>query len=151
MAVESIGTVTGNPTQSLQQPATIGQEDFLKIMLTQLQFQDPLKPLDNQAFIAQMAQFTTLEQTKELNDRLDSLLTIQSAGQSVGLIGKTVEVHTTSGSTVGEVTTVNFPSGSPVLTVKTDSGEFLTDVTLSQITLVRDPVTSNPVTSNPGQ
>jgi len=137
MAIESIGAVTGNPAQNLQQVAGIGQEDFLKILLTQLSFQDPLKPLDNQEFIAQMAQFTNLEQTRQLNDRLDSLLTVQSASQSIGLIGKTVEVRTASGSTIGAVTTVTFQAGSPALTVKTESGEFLTNVNLSQVFLVR--------------
>ncbi len=146
MAVDTIGAVPSNQAADLQQPSAIGQEDFLKILLSQLQFQDPLKPLDNEQFLAQMAQFTSLEQTKELNDRLDSLLTIQSAVQSIGLIGKTVEVTTGSGSgsVVGVVTTVNFPSGSPALTVKTgdpngtDPNQFLTNVNLSQVTLVRN-------------
>ncbi|MBI3900274.1 MAG: flagellar hook capping protein [Gammaproteobacteria bacterium] len=135
MAVESIGTVTDS-SKSLQQ-AGLGQEDFLKVLLTQLSFQDPLKPMDNQEFIAQMAQFTNLELTRQQNDNVNSLLTIQSATQAIGLIGKTVEVQTSTGSQVGSVTTINFQRGSPSLTVKTDAGEFLTDVSLSQVVIVR--------------
>ncbi len=136
MAVESIGTVTSNAAADTKQLG-IGQEDFLKILLTQLTYQDPLKPMDNQEFIAQMAQFTSLEQTRQLNDGLESLLKIQSATQSVGLIGKTVEVRTASGSEVGEVTTVSFQNGSPAFVVKTQNNQFLTDVTLSQVFVVR--------------
>lgn len=137
MAIESIGATVGNSAAALQ-AAGIGQEDFLKILLTQLSFQDPLKPLDNQEFIAQMAQFTSLEQARQMNDKTDALLSIQAATQSIGLIGKTVEVRTDSGSTIGQVTTVTFDStGSPNLTVQTSSGAFLTGVTLSQVSVVR--------------
>lgn len=137
MAIQSIGAVVGSSTASLQ-AAGIGQEDFLKILLTQLSFQDPLKPLDNQEFIAQMAQFTSLEQARELNDKTDALLSIQSATQTIGLIGKTVQVASDSGTTIGSVTTVTFDStGSPTVTVQTSTGAFLTGVTPSQITVVR--------------
>lgn len=146
MAVESVGSVINNQTQAqaLKQ-AGIGQDDFLKVLLAQLSFQDPLKPLDNQQFIAQMAQFTNLEQTRQSNDRLDLLLTIQSANQSIGLIGKQVEVRTDSSApTVGTVTTVTFQNGLPNLTVKlapvnvNDPPQFITDVTLSQVAVVRN-------------
>lgn len=136
MAIESIGSVVGGTSTALQ-TAGIGQEDFLKILLTQLSFQDPLKPLDNQEFIAQMAQFTSLEQARQLNDRTDALLSIQSATQSIGLIGRTVEVRTDTGTMVGQVTTITFEGGVPNLTVQTSSGTFLTGVTLSQIFVVR--------------
>lgn len=135
MAVESIGAVA-NETAAIRN-AGLGQEDFLKVMLTQLQFQDPLKPLDNQQFIAQMAQFTNLELTRQQNDSVDLLLTFQSAAQAIGLLGKTVEVQAGAGAQVGDVTTIAFRNGVPVVTVKTDNGAFLTDVSLSQIVLVR--------------
>ena len=60
MAIESIGAAplaAGAPAN-----AAVSQEDFLKILLTQLRFQDPLKPIDNQQFVAQLAQFSALEE-----------------------------------------------------------------------------------------
>lgn len=135
MAIESIGSNPANagvPTN-----AGLGQEDFLKILLTQLQFQDPLKPMDNQEFIAQMAQFTSLELNRQANDKTDSLMTIQTATQALGLIGKQVEISTETGQQIGTVTAARFPNGVPALTVQTTTGAFLVDVRLSQISLVR--------------
>jgi len=135
MAIESIGstpTTTGLPTNSI-----LGQEDFLRILLTQLQFQDPLKPIDNQQFVAQIAQFTGLEINRQVSDKTDALLTIQSATQSLGLIGRTVEVTTSTGNQVGTVTAVSFQGGNPALTVQTAPGQFLTDVSLSRVSLIR--------------
>ena len=115
----------------------ITQDDFLRILSTQLTFQDPLKPIDNQQFMAQMAQFSSLEQSRAANEKMDTLLSLQSASQSVGLIGKTVEVQTSSGTSAGEVTTISFSTGQPVLTVRTPSGELLTNISPSQVSLVR--------------
>ncbi len=112
MAIESIGQAS--TTNTVPKNATLGQDDFLKILLTQLQFQDPLKPLDNREFMAQMAQFTTLEISRQQNEMTDSLLKIQSASQALGLIGKTIEVSTDSGSQVGTVTTVTFQNSNPM-------------------------------------
>lgn len=136
MAIESIGVVS-NSTTDVAQRAGLQQEDFLKVLLAQLTFQDPLKPLDNNEFIAQFAQLTNLQQTQLLNDKLDSLLTFQAGGQAVGLIGKTVEVRTDSATVVGQVTTTVFRNGAPELVVRAESGEILTEVGLGQILIVR--------------
>ncbi len=136
MSVDLIG---GSSTQNAADlaPTTLGQEDFLKILLAQLQYQDPLKPLDNQEFLAQMAQFSSLAQSSQTNDRIDTLLTIQAATQSIGLISKTVEVQTTAGSQVGIVSSLSFADGQPNLNVTTSAGEVLTGIRLSQISVVR--------------
>jgi flagellar basal-body rod modification protein FlgD len=135
MAIASIGGVsTAAATNSVN---SLGQEEFLKILLTQLTYQDPLKPLDNQEFVAQLAQFSSLEQTQQLNTRIDTLLTIQSTTQAVALLSKTVDVTTSTGSTSGTVTTIRFDSGQPLLTIRTSDGAFLTDLSLDKVSLVR--------------
>lgn len=136
MAIEAVGGVTstqGATPESL----SVSQLDFLRILVTQLSFQDPLKPIDNQEFIAQIAQFTTLEQTRQLGDRMDTLLAIQASEQSVGLIGKTVEVGTAAGASQGTVTTVTFVNGQPQLTLRLPDGAFLTQVSPANVRLVR--------------
>ena len=138
MAVDVIGGGASSTQQAVDlQQSSLGQEQFLKILLAQLQFQDPLKPMDNQQFLAQMAQFSSLAQASQLNDRVDTLLTIQAATQSIGLIGKTVEVQTATGARVGSVASLTFSSGQPSLTVNVGSGEVLSDIRLSEISVVR--------------
>jgi flagellar basal-body rod modification protein FlgD len=138
MAVDLIGGSASSGLQSLNlQTQTLSQQDFLKIMLTQLQFQDPLKPMDNEQFLAQMAQFSSLAQTAQMNDRIDTLLTVQAATQSIGLIGKTVQVDTASTSTVGTVSSLSFSSGTPSLTVTASDGSIMTGVSVSQISVIR--------------
>ena len=129
--------ITPTSAATSLQASSISQQDFFKLLVTQLSFQDPLKPIDNEAFIAQIAQFTSLEQTRQMNDRLNSLLTIQSATQAIGLIGRTVGVATATGSVVGTVTTLSFDSGTPFLSVLTSAGQVLSGIGLDKINLVR--------------
>ena len=137
MAVEVIGGGTSASQQVTLQSLGVSQEDFFKILITQLQFQDPLKPIDNQAFIAQIAQFTSLEQARQTNNRIDDLLTIQATTQSIGLLGKTVEIDTAAGPAVGAVNTLTFQNGQPLLTVTTAAGQVLTGVGPSRVRVVR--------------
>jgi len=119
------------------QASKISMQDFLKVLLTQLTFQDPLKPMDNQQFMAQIAQFTSLEQTQEINTGLSQLLNNQASLQSVGLIGRTVDISTQSGVMTGSVTALSLGGGTPLLTVRTTSGTTLSSIELSQIVAVR--------------
>jgi flagellar basal-body rod modification protein FlgD len=137
MAVEVIGGGTSASQQVNLQTLGVTQEDFFKILITQLQFQDPLKPIDNQAFIAQIAQFTSLEQSRQTNNRIDDLLTIQATTQSIGLIGKTVEIDTAAGPAVGAVSTLTFENGQPLLTVTTATGQVLTGIGPSRVRVIR--------------
>ncbi|SEK92919.1 flagellar basal-body rod modification protein FlgD [Roseateles sp. YR242] len=134
--MDSIGAVSSTATTTLQANG-LGMEDFLKILLTQLTFQDPLKPMDNQEFMAQMAQFTSLEQTQQLNTKLDALLSTQGALQSVGLIGRTVDVTTESGTVTGTVASLSLAGDSPLISVRTTAGATLSNLSLSQIAAVR--------------
>lgn len=136
MALDALGTTPAAATTLAQ--STVSQDDLFKILLTQLKYQDPLKPTDNSQFIAQLAQFTSLDQARQTNDNIKSLLQLESTNQSVGLISKTVEIASASGATViGQVTTISFDQGTPMLTVKATDGSELTGISLSQIKTVR--------------
>jgi flagellar basal-body rod modification protein FlgD len=132
MAIDVIGNTGATGTQQ-----TLGMQDFLKILLTQLTYQDPLKPMDNQEFMAQMAQFSSLEQARQLGDKVDRLLGLQAATQSVGLIGRTVEINTADGAVAGQVTALNLAGQEPQLSLKLSSGQILTGIGLGQIVNVR--------------
>ena len=136
MAVDAIGA-SGNATSSVPANAGIAQEDFLRILLAQLRFQDPLKPVDNQQFVAQLAQFSALEINRQQSEKIDRLLGMQAADQAVGLIGRQVEVRNAQGgSSVGTVAAISFRSGEPQLTL-TSNGTTLVDISLADILLVR--------------
>jgi flagellar basal-body rod modification protein FlgD len=136
MAVESIGANLTNSAAALQN-AGLSQQDFLKVLTTQLQFQDPLKPMDNDQFLAQMAQFSTLGLQQEQNDATNSLLTIQAASQTVGLIGKSVQVNSSTGAQTGSVSSITFQAdGTPQLSIQLSDGTVLTGINLSQVTVV---------------
>ncbi|HEY4211209.1 MAG TPA: flagellar hook capping FlgD N-terminal domain-containing protein [Steroidobacteraceae bacterium] len=133
MTVSAIGLTTqNNSAQSITQAQSLSQDDFLKILLTQLQFQDPLKPVDDEQFVAQLAQFSALEINSEQSAKIDTLLTIQSVDQALALDGKTVQIGSTGDA--GQVTAIDFSSGEPLLTVKT-STTTLTDIHLTDVTL----------------
>lgn len=137
MAVDLIGGTTSSLDSLNLQSQTLSQQEFLNVMLTQLQFQDPLKPMDNEQFLAQMAQFSSLAQTAQMNDRVNTLLTLQAATQSIGLIGKTVQVNSSAGSSVGTVSSIAFSNGTPSLTVTGSDGSIVSGVSVSQISIIR--------------
>ncbi len=112
------------PERILQQ--TLGKEAFLRLLVTQLQHQDPLNPVDNQQFIAQMAQFSTLEQMQNLNESFQAQLFLDTVSQSAILLGKQVEFLDGETGTVlsGIVKQVRMSSNEPVLLVQTDQQEF---------------------------
>lgn len=87
--------IIGNSSGSLQilETNTMGKDDFLKMMIAQLQNQDPLNPLDGTDFTAQLAQFSSLEQLSNMNTQLELLGLYQSSlnnAQSISLVGKEV-------------------------------------------------------------
>jgi flagellar basal-body rod modification protein FlgD len=84
----------------------LGKDQFLQILVTQLRNQDPMQPLQDKEFIAQMAQFSSLEQMMNMSKEVSSLR--QSAGMVAGLIGKEVSwFEETETSTVEKKGTVN--------------------------------------------
>ena len=91
----SSGLSTGALTEAVGGNKAMGQEAFLKLLVAQLQNQDPLNPQENHEFVAQLAQFSTLEQSVGINDRLDQLA-LQNQGmqnsQIVALVGKEATV-----------------------------------------------------------
>lgn len=133
MAIDSVTAAT----TAAPQAAGIGLQDFLKILTSEMSNQDPLKPLDNQEFIAQVAQFSALEQSRELNQKIDQLLSVQSASQSIGLLGKTVDIAAASGKVTGQVVALDFVSGKPQLTLAMSGGATVAAIPLDQILSVR--------------
>jgi flagellar basal-body rod modification protein FlgD len=112
-------TSSGSATSALGGTQGLGQDAFLKLLVTQLQNQSPLDPVQNQDFIAQLAQFSTLESSQAQNTSLTSLLSIEQLGQGAALVGKKITyTDPTSGQpTPGIVSAVALQGGTVLLNV----------------------------------
>lgn len=71
----------------------LGKDDFLKLLITQLANQDPTSPMQNTEFIAQMAQFSSLEQITNMSDEFAKLSSALSSSQAMTTVGHTVEIQ----------------------------------------------------------
>jgi flagellar basal-body rod modification protein FlgD len=96
---------TLNPTRIVQNE--LGKDDFLKLLITQLSHQDPTQPLEDREFVAQMAQFSTLEQMTNMSGELSKLLGLLARGQAYGLLGRTVEVADGEAKASGRVEAIS--------------------------------------------
>ncbi|MCV9887663.1 flagellar hook assembly protein FlgD [Metabacillus halosaccharovorans] len=87
--------LSNKPSTKNTGSSNLGKDEFLKILMTQLQNQDPLNPMEDKEFIAQMAQFSTLEQTTNMASMLEKFINIQTQGDSIikysEMIGKRIE------------------------------------------------------------
>jgi len=102
MDISSIAANTAQVSQSpISQQTQLGKDDFLRLLTVQLQYQDPLDPLKNTEFIAQMAQFSSLEQLQNMNQSLGENLGVEAKlntafqnNLATSLIGREVEIPT---------------------------------------------------------
>jgi len=112
----------------------LDMQSLLKIILTQLTYQDPLKPVDNTEFLAQLAQFTNIEQTQVMSDNVNGLLSLESSSQAVSLLGRTVGINNNSQLITGSVTGINFNNGVPSLSItQAGSSSPINGIGLAQI------------------
>lgn len=110
----------------------LDKDSFMRLLLTQMQSQDPLSPMDGQAFFAQLAQLSLLEQMYQLNDTLTVSTQQQQLVQAGNLIGREVDFISSDGSSqTGIVNGVRMASGEILLDV---AGE---DVSMNLVTAIR--------------
>jgi flagellar basal-body rod modification protein FlgD len=124
-------------TQTAQTAFGLDFQSLLRIILTQLTYQDPLKPMDNFQFVSQLGQFAQLQQTQSLNDQITSLLQQQASTQATSLLGRTVDLQSGDTVTSGQVTAVSFRNGQPQITIKTGDGQTLSNISIADVAQVR--------------
>src|SRR3954451_10499163 len=108
--VQGLTTAAGPSTPRVVGGKTSDKDLFLKLMVEQLRHQDPMNPTDGNEWLAQMAQFNSVEQP-------GNLVTSNQQSQAVGLIGKDVTYTTNGVSTEGTVETVIMGKNGPTLTI----------------------------------
>ncbi|MEK6795880.1 MAG: flagellar hook capping FlgD N-terminal domain-containing protein [Spirochaetota bacterium] len=97
----------------------MGRDEFLKLLTVQMSHQDPLSPMENKEFIAQMAQFSSLEQMTHMNKSLESMKASYTQNNAYGMLGRTVDFISESGTPMkGEVTSLLIDEDSVKLNVK---------------------------------
>ena len=95
---------TASTANSPSQAATVGYDTFLRLLVAQIENQDPTNPMDSTEQVAQLATFSQVEQTIQTNAKLDQKLTLSAVSQVDGLIGRTLT--SSDGSVSGEVKSV---------------------------------------------
>ena len=136
------GTGSGGGSGTTQNAAAnafgLGFDSLLKIILTQLTYQDPLKPMDNFQFVSQLAQFSQVQLGQTTNDRLQSLVSAQATLQAASLFGRTVDVPSGAATISGTVRAIAFDNGDPRITIETADGQMLSGLALSNIAQIRE-------------
>lgn len=155
--ISPISTLAGSAadTSTLTTPtatsgSSLGVNDFMKLLATQFQQQDPLKPMDDTAFIAQTAQFTSLQQTNTLVQQMTQLSAAQNLAAANSYIGRSVTVTSGSnGQTVsGNVTAVDASGTEPQLLIDGTSYPLSSVIMVAPGTAVA-PAASTPSSSTP--
>lgn len=92
------------PKASLSSAASVDYDAFLQLLVAEMQNQDPTKPMESTEYVAQLASFSSVEQSIQINDKLDQMLNSSFITNAGSLIGRTVT--TTDGTISGQVSQV---------------------------------------------
>lgn len=110
----------------------LGKDEFLKILAAQFRGQNPLEPLKDTEFIAQMAQFSSLEQLQNISAKLDSFQEDALWSQYLSLLGKEIYGLNDDGYPIrGLVTGVNFKEGQFRLSIDGEEQEFISLISVA--------------------
>jgi len=123
-SVRSIGPQAQQTTTGHDAFKQVDLDDFLKLMITELQNQDPLNPMDNQALLQQITQIREIESNQRLSSTLQSVLLGQSVATASSLLGQTVRgLANGSQQITGKVDRVSIEDGAAKLHVGDDTIE----------------------------
>ncbi len=118
--VSAIGTIGPTAQANNASSATsVDYDAFLKLLVAEMQNQDPTKPMESTEYVAQLASFSNVEQSIQMNEKLDNILSSSFIASAGSLIGRTIT--SVDGSVTGEITQVKVSNG--VGTAVLGSGE----------------------------
>ena len=142
MAAEAPSAVTASANSPTAQTANsafgLGFESLLKIVLTHLTYQDPLKPMDNFEFVSQLAQFSQIQQGQTMADRLEQIVSAHATSQATSLLGRQVDIAAGNATIAGKVKAVSLQDGDVKLTVETAQGQTISGLSIASVSQVRE-------------
>lgn len=95
---------------------TVDYDSFLKLLVAQMKNQDPTAPMESTDYVAQLATFSQVEQSVQVNKKLDDILQASALSQADALIGR--EITSADGETTGTVTEVKLTAGGIVAVIE---------------------------------
>ena len=144
--ISEVGATGAQSTGGMGSTATGATDAFglsfdalLKIVLTQLTYQDPLKPMDNFQFVSQLAQFSQIQQGSQMVDSLNALIAAQTTSQAAGLLGRVVDITMEQGTLCGKVVGASFTGGGgATITIETADGQTISGLPLGNVSQIRE-------------
>src|SRR4051812_26397599 len=138
-------TPSASSTPSSKSKMGLKAEDFIKMMVTQLQQQDPMEPASNDQLLAQMSQISQLQSNTDLTTSLKGMVQQNQIGSAAALIGKTVQgMDDQNNAITGQVTSVQVTSDGAKLQL--DNGQLLP---MTRVTSIGPGATSTTTAATP--
>ena len=119
---KTAGSATSAPSQKATNASGYDKDMFLKLLVAQLRYQDPTKPMDSSQFMVQTAQFNQMEQMQSLTEATNNTLAFQRVLFSGSLVGRSIDGFDSAGASAsGKVASVEITAGTPSLVL--DNGK----------------------------
>ena len=116
MNVSGVGSTTTTSNSTVGSPQAVDYESFLKLLVAQMKNQDPTSPMESTDYVAQLATFSQVEQSVQMNKKLEAMIQGSALAQATSLIGKRIE--TMDGKAGGIVKEVELYSDGTVMVLE---------------------------------
>lgn len=138
-----------NAIERMDGPKEIGKDSFLKLLVAQMKYQDPMNPMEGTEFTAQLAQYTSLEQLTQINEQftgMNTSLKTQNAYQAVDLVGKEVLADGNSfqvqkGASTGAILNLPEAAAETYIDIYDEDGDFVRGIQLGAVAAGQHSIT----------
>jgi len=140
MAIQGVGSNNGTNTAVKSAESSLGKDEFMRLLITKLQHQDPLNPTSDEAFIADLAQFSSLEEMENMNQGLSNLALLQSNSTNTSMVNYIGKTAVLAGDTINlenNFSTINYelPSNAEQVNISiySENGQLIKTIDASNV------------------
>jgi len=119
MNVSTVASATQNQQTAAAAPQTVDYQSFLRLLVAQMKNQDPTSPMESTDYVAQLATFSQVEQSVQMNSKLEQILAASALSQASGVVGR--KITSADGTVTGTVKEVKLYSDGVIATL--DNGQ----------------------------